>query len=294
MHKSRTLALDHDPSELIAEGEPIVAKIQVLIVEDEPIIAADLSDQLHRLGYEVPAIAAHAEEAFLATSAARPDLVLMDINLPGDCDGIEAATRLRSDYDLPVIFLTAHEDIETLQRAQKAEPFGYLTKPARSADLSASIEIALARSREHCAQQLRELWLQAQLQSAGEGSVAASHDGIIRFVNVEGERLLGLTSTEIIGKAFEDAIPLRHQSGEPIRGLVRMTILHGSSTDLEDGYVINRPGGRRIFGRMAVSRIAGEPIGIIFTFRDFTVESSSRTALYTSGPRDEPNFREFF
>jgi PAS domain S-box-containing protein len=277
----------------VIEDQPIPTKIQVLIVEDEPIVAADLSDKLQRLGYEVPAIAAHAEEAFLATSAARPDLVLMDINLPGDCDGIEAATKLHSDYDVPVVFLTAHDDIETLQRAQKAEPFGYITKPAKSADLSATIEIALARSREHVAQRLREVWLEAQLQSGGEGVVAASRDGIIRFVNPEGERLLGLAGTQIVGNPFEETIPLRHQSGEPVEGLVRFTLLQESTAEVEDGYVFNRPRGGRIYGRMAVSRVAGEPIGIIFTFRDFTVESYSRSTRYNNGVLNEPNFRQF-
>jgi PAS domain S-box-containing protein len=285
--------MDSESHGLIVEDEPIVAKIQVLIVEDEPIVAADLSDKLHRLGYEVPAIAARAEDAFLATSAARPDLVLMDINLLGDCDGIEAATKLHSDYDVPVVFLTAHDDVETLQRAQKAGPFGYITKPAKYSDLSATIEIALTRSREHIAQRLREVWLEAQLQSAGQGVIAASHDGIIRFVNPEGERLLGVASTEMVGRDFEEAIPLCHQSGKLPQDLIQLTFLDESSMNREEGYVVNRPEGERIYGTMAVSKIAGQPIGIIFTFRDFTVESYSRSVRYDNVPLNEPTFREF-
>ena len=102
------------------------SRIKVLVVEDEPIIAADISEKLDRLGYEVSAIASRADEAFLAASVAQPAVVLMDINLEGTGDGIEAATRIAADLDIPVVFLTAHVDAETLQRAQGADPFGYL------------------------------------------------------------------------------------------------------------------------------------------------------------------------
>jgi CheY-like chemotaxis protein len=253
------------------------SKIRVLVVEDEPIIAAELSRNLNRLGYEVPAIASRADEAFLAASAARPDVVLMDINLAGTDDGIEAAAKIYSTLDIPVIFLTAHDDIETLQLAQGADPFGYLTKPATAIDLTNSIQVALTRYHKQNAHRLRETWLQAQLEGVGDGLIAASHDGTIRFINAEGERLLGISGASIMGLPFTSAVPLRHRiTGQPVQDLVRLAFLHGATMNVGEDYVVDQPAERKITGEIAISMVAGQPIGIVFTFRECTVQSYSR------------------
>ena len=108
---------------------------KVLIVEDEPIVALDLQQELEELGCEVTGLAESADAAMMWVEECRPDLVLMDISIDGSMDGIQAARLLRHAYELPVVFLTSYSDKDTLARAARELPYGYLTKPFRSREL---------------------------------------------------------------------------------------------------------------------------------------------------------------
>jgi CheY-like chemotaxis protein len=118
---------------------------KILIVEDERLIALDIKQRLVQLGYEVVAIANRAQTALEKVAQDPPDLVLMDIRLKGAMDGISAAALMRSQFDLPVVFLTAHADESTLQQVKGVQPFGYLVKPIETQNLRATIEVALTR-----------------------------------------------------------------------------------------------------------------------------------------------------
>jgi signal transduction histidine kinase len=115
---------------------------KILVVEDEPISAADLAEQLQRLGYEVAGPVASGEKALALAEELQPDLVLMDIHLQGEIDGVEAATELSQRHDIPVIFLTAFDDAATLERAKQAEPYGYLLKPFEMRNVRTTLEMA--------------------------------------------------------------------------------------------------------------------------------------------------------
>jgi PAS domain S-box-containing protein len=121
--------------------------VKILIVEDETIVAADLTEKLRRLGYEVVGATRRGEDAVTIAAAERPTLVLMDIVLAGEMDGIEAADRIRQTSNLPIVFLTAHSDTDTLTRAKATGPFGYLLKPFNEHELETHIEMALYRYR---------------------------------------------------------------------------------------------------------------------------------------------------
>lgn len=116
---------------------------QILVVEDEGIIAADIQDRLTSLGYDVPATVTTAEEALQKIPVFNPDLILMDIVLQGQMDGIDAAAEIRARFGLPVIFLTAHADESTLKRAKITEPFAYILKPFEERELQTALEMAL-------------------------------------------------------------------------------------------------------------------------------------------------------
>lgn len=118
---------------------------KILVVEDERVVARDIEKRLKRLGYVIPASVASGEEAIEKVAELRPDLVLMDIRLKGQMDGIEAAEQIRADFDTPVIYLTAYADEATLQRAKVTEPFGYIVKPFDERDLHVAVEVALRR-----------------------------------------------------------------------------------------------------------------------------------------------------
>ncbi|MEP7122908.1 MAG: response regulator [Byssovorax sp.] len=116
---------------------------KIMVVEDESIVAKDLELTLKRLGYSVPATASSAADALSKADKHRPDLVLMDIHLQGDIDGIAVARRLRSEMDIPVIYLTAYADDDTVARARETEPFGYLLKPFNERELRSMLEVAI-------------------------------------------------------------------------------------------------------------------------------------------------------
>jgi DNA-binding LytR/AlgR family response regulator len=119
------------------------AKTNILITEDESIVAKDIQMSLKKLGYNVVGICSNGEDAIKAAEEKKPDLVLMDIMLKGEMSGIEAADVIRQKMNLPVIFLTAYADESTLSKAKVTEPYGYIIKPFKEIDLHTSIEMAL-------------------------------------------------------------------------------------------------------------------------------------------------------
>lgn len=116
---------------------------RILVVEDEAIVAMDISHRLKRMGYEVIGTAASGEIALQLVEQHAPDLVLMDIRLAGQLDGIETAALLRQSHDVPIIYLTAHTDSTTLERAKATEPYGYIVKPIETSQLTTTITMAL-------------------------------------------------------------------------------------------------------------------------------------------------------
>lgn len=120
-------------------------EIKVLIVEDENIIALNIKKKLKSFGYAVPAIVSTGEEAVKMAEIISPDLILMDIMLKGDMDGVKAAEEIKKRFSIPVIYLTAYSDDKVLDRAKVTEPYGYIVKPFKAIDLRSNIEMALYR-----------------------------------------------------------------------------------------------------------------------------------------------------
>ena len=121
----------------------MMSRKTLVVVEDEVLVARDIKARLTRMGYEVLATASRGEEAVEKVLRLRPDLVLMDINIIGEMDGVDAAINIHVQYDVPVIFCTAYSNRETLERAQVAGPYGYVLKPFNNRELEINIEIAL-------------------------------------------------------------------------------------------------------------------------------------------------------
>ncbi len=116
---------------------------RILIVEDEAVVSKDICQRLQSMGYEPSGWAVTGDQALVMAKEQRPDLILMDIRLIGKMDGIEAALEIRREFRIPVVFLTAHSEDETLERAKLAEPYGYILKPFDDRDLKSVIEMAL-------------------------------------------------------------------------------------------------------------------------------------------------------
>ena len=122
-----------------------MAEGRILVVEDEHIVAMGIKKMLKSLGYQVTGIASTGEDAISKAESTFPDLVLMDIMLKGNIDGIEAAREIITRFGLPVVYLSAYSDSQILERAKQTGPFGYIVKPFEERDLHSSIEVALQR-----------------------------------------------------------------------------------------------------------------------------------------------------
>lgn len=123
----------------------MVSPIKILIVEDEMIIAANISLQLTELGYEVTGIIPRGEEALVSIERERPDILLMDISLKGTLDGVETVQIMQNDYDIPVIYLTANADDVNFNRAKSTNPYAFISKPFKKLDLQRAIELTVNR-----------------------------------------------------------------------------------------------------------------------------------------------------
>ena len=122
-----------------------MSDIKILIVEDDDVLARIITWRLTNLGYEVCGRASSGTEAMELLLREQPDLILMDINLKGDIDGIETTTRIKKEFRLPVIYLTSHSDGSTLERAKATRPDGFVLKPFGDQDLRVAIELALKK-----------------------------------------------------------------------------------------------------------------------------------------------------
>lgn len=181
---------------------------RILVVEDESIVATDLERSLRQLGYDVLTTAASCEEAMLVASQQQPDLVLMDIRIRGDRDGIETATLLRQQYQVPVVYMTAYADNHTLERAKWTEPLGYLLKPFRPRDLRSTVEMALYKHEMETRLRERERWITAVVASIGDSVVATDSTGHVTFMNAVAEAALDCSQADAIGRPIDQVMPL--------------------------------------------------------------------------------------
>jgi PAS domain S-box-containing protein len=176
------------------------AKANILIVDDESLVAEDIKAALIRQGYAVSAVAEEADEAVTLTGVHHPDLVLMDIRLRGPESGIAAAHSIRTRTGTPVVFLTAYSDEETLRQASAVEPHGYLVKPFRDEELHAVVEMALHRHRrEQKSMQADECW-KAVFRVSPDAVVLMDEGCRILEWNPAAERLFRRSSAEVEGR----------------------------------------------------------------------------------------------
>jgi PAS domain S-box-containing protein len=174
---------------------------RILIVEDEKIAANEICGTVQELGYEPMGPVATGSDAVASALTLRPDVILMDIVLKGPIDGIQAAEVIRSKDVCPVIFVTAHSDRCTLDRAKVTAPFGYVLKPITERELHIAIEMALYRHRME--EQLKESreWFRTALTNIDEAIIALDVRGAISFLNPAAETLLGWPESEALGRA---------------------------------------------------------------------------------------------
>jgi len=174
---------------------------KILVVEDEAIVAMDLKCQLRDMGYEVCGCFDNARDAIACAHREQPDLVLMDLVIRGGIDGVAAASHISRTMDIPVIFLTAYSDDDTIGRAAQAVPYGYLTKPFQPRELHAAIEVALYKSKLEQQLKQNEARFRSVFDSSPVGMALVSLDNHFLQVNAAICKLLGYAEGELAGKS---------------------------------------------------------------------------------------------
>ena len=262
---------------------------KILLVEDEGIVAKDLQMRLHTLGYEVCGWFTSGEEALAQGPGLAPDLVLMDIHLKGKMDGIEAAERLRTSHGIPIVFLTAHADESTIERAKIASPLGYILKPFDESDLHVSVEMAFYKHGVDRLLQEREQWLSTTLKSIADAVIATDASGRVTYLNPVAERLTGWECQEAIGSRLTNVFSLSGEeipgsSGDPVAQVLR----DGAPAELaRHGLLVCKDGAAAHVEGIAAPLRDGErdATGAVLVFRDVS-ERRKAEALLTSVMED--------
>ena len=185
-----------------------MSEMSILIVEDNNIVAKDIQSRLENLGYSVSGTARTGEEAVEKASALNPALILMDIKLKGDMDGVEAAGLIQDRLSVPIVYLTAYADETTLSRAKITAPFGYIVKPFDENALHTNIEIALFKHSMEKKLKESEQWLATTLTSIGDATIATDAEGFIKFMNPAAEELTHWNEAEVLERNWRDVVEI--------------------------------------------------------------------------------------
>ncbi len=252
----------------------MASKTRILIVEDEGVIALELRDRLTEMGYEIVGPVPSGQEAIDHAREFLPDVVLMDIILAGQMDGIEASEIIKNSLDIPVIFLTAHADERTLQRAKATQPFGYILKPFNERELQVSIEMALYKYQKEKMAREREEWLSATLTSIGDAVITVDGRSYVTFMNAAAQELTGWNSRDVIGRKASDICNIIQEDG----------LMDGrfipSGTVRED-ILINKHG-REVpvdYNAAPIKNYKGDTTGMVFVLRDISERKAAEERI---------------
>ena len=223
---------------------------KILVVEDECVNAVMIEHQLKKLGYAIAGIASSGEEAVELVEKLKPDLVLMDINLSGDMDGVQAAGMIRGKTAVPIIYLTSASDERTIDRALTTEAHGFILKPVHERELHSALQMALYTSWMEVSVREERLWLSSTLRCVTDAVIAADASGAVKFANRAAERLTGWTETAALGRDLDEVYEAREfgQNARPeflteqlmradqtpaIASRKRLVARHGTETIIE-------------------------------------------------------------
>ncbi|MGD2092424.1 MAG: response regulator [Candidatus Aminicenantes bacterium] len=256
-------------------------KIKIMIVEDELIVARSIENHLRKIGYEVVFITDSGERAIARAAEAKLDLVLMDIKLAGEIDGVEAARQIHDRYNIPVVYLTAYADDETLQRAKVTAPFGYIIKPFEPKKLHTTIEIALYKNNMERKLKESELRFRTLASCSPVGIFETDINGHCIYVNERWCEIAGLLPEQAMRDGWLKAL---HPEDRPaISNAWYQMVESGGKFTRE--YRFQTPGGKItwVYGHTApLKKESNEKTGYIGTITDITLLKKLEDELLTS------------
>jgi PAS domain S-box-containing protein/putative nucleotidyltransferase with HDIG domain len=258
--------------------------IRILIVEDESLVARDMENMAMGLGYEVCGIAKTGDEAVEYATRFCPDLILMDVVIGGNQDGITAAEKIWEPLRIPIIYVTAYADEATLKRAKATEPFGYILKPFDERELKIAIEMAFYKSRMGMKLKEREEWLSALVKSIADGVIATDKEGLVTFMNPLAEKLTGWRQEEALKKSLSEvftAIEVPREKEESREsGAEKLT----DRTSVAPEIILCSKDGTRFPIEETVMPLNSSPRGggHVFVFRDISARKRTELELKES------------
>lgn len=257
-----------------------MASARIMIVEDESIVAKDIQNSLAGMGYTVAGIVACGEDAVRRAGELKPDLILMDVMLKGAMDGIEAAERIRREHAVPIIYLTAYTDDDTLRRAKVTEAFGYLLKPFEDRELRTTIEMALYKhSMERKLRESRE-WLKTTLRCISDAVIATDAAGCIQFMNTKAENVTGWKPAAALGRKLTDVFCLM-QTNAPasVENNLTAILAEGVVVPPDTDAILISKDGRQVPIAHSIAPIRddhGNIHGVVASFRDITEQKDAQ------------------
>lgn len=275
-------------------------KANILIVEDEAIVAQDLQLILKDLGYNASETANTGELALQKAAKIHPDLILMDIRIIGEMDGIATATAILQQFDIPIVYLTAYADQETLARAKHTSPYGYIVKPFDEKELCTTIEIALYKHKQEQKLKVTAQWLNTILKSIGDGVMATDNQGHITFLNAAAEKITGWSLKQALGKQSNEVFYIVDAKTRKILENPLPKVLQtGKVFHLPAEVLLIKKDGQEIYIEDSIAPIVdcsgiiplgdhqGSLMGTVIIFRDATdkklaVKNLHRKAFYDS------------
>ena len=271
-----------------------IKNARIVIVEDEAIIAKDLQWRLEQLGYVVPFIVSNGKDAVSRVDEDSIDLILMDIMLMGDMDGIEAAGVIHEKTDIPVIYLTAYADEDILERAKITEPFGYMIKPVGNRELQSTIEMALYKHDMDSRVRTSKEWLSTVLSSIGDAVIASDTDGKVMFMNSVAESLTGWQQDEAIGKPLNTIYKVEDEStGEKVENPVEKILREGVIVGLANHTILITKDNNRIpiddSGAPIIDE-NGKTKGVVLVFHDISERKKAEAEVLQSKQDWESTF----
>jgi PAS domain S-box-containing protein len=254
-------------------GEEMIRnETAVFVVEDETIVSMEIQDRLLGLGYKVCGSAASGEEAIEKIKATNPDIVLMDIRIKGDIDGIQVAEHISKDMDLPFVFLTAHSDDATLERAKSTGPFGYLLKPFEERVLNSTIEMALYRHQMDIKLRESERWFSTTLKSIGDAVIATDKNAKVTFMNSVAEKMTGWIEKDVKQKPLTKVITIvNEQTGKVEENPAIKALRDNEIVEFSNHRILKTKDGQKIpieDSGAPIKDERGNVMGVVLIFRD--------------------------
>lgn len=263
---------------------------KILVVEDEGLTAMELQRKLKTWGYEVPSFAFSRKDAVRKAKEIKPDLILMDVMLKGQGDGIDAALEIKNIRDIPIIYLTAYGDVKTRKRAEFTNPTAYIIKPFEENELQDKIENAL--SEHKLEKKLHDMGQRLDNKLTDSGVIVIDSNGVIKYINSFASDLTGFSQEEIVFKELAEVFSLEEiKDQQDIQKYLDESI--GDGSPITSKSILKHKSGNKIHIEYTITSIGGEnqgSIGASILFQDITQQVKDEKSLLER----EQKFRKIY